>query len=77
MALSPPVHAALLMLLGSATVGAMNCTIRILSADLHPFEIAFFRNLFGLLVMLPLLGAGLAPCARAASASSRCPASAT
>jgi drug/metabolite transporter (DMT)-like permease len=58
-ALSPPVRAALLMLLGSATVGAMNCTIRILAADLHPFEIAFFRNLFGLLVMLPLLGAGL------------------
>jgi len=29
--------------------------IRILSAELHPFEIAFFRNLFGLAVLVPLV----------------------
>jgi len=53
--LSAPVRATLLMLLGSAAVAAMNCTIRLAAAELHPFEIAFFRNLFGLAAMLPVL----------------------
>lgn len=56
---SAPVHAALLMLLGAATVAAMNCTIRIVTEEVHPFEAAFFRNLFGLIVILPLLGGRL------------------
>jgi drug/metabolite transporter (DMT)-like permease len=33
----------------------MNGLVRYLVADLHPFQIAFFRNLFGLAVLLPLL----------------------
>jgi drug/metabolite transporter (DMT)-like permease len=33
----------------------MNGLIRSLSAEIHAFEIAFFRNLFGLLVLLPLV----------------------
>src|SRR5919106_6955543 len=55
-ALSPLVRAALLMLLGSSCVAVQLSAIRIASATLHPFEIALFRNLVGLLVILPFLG---------------------
>jgi drug/metabolite transporter (DMT)-like permease len=53
--LSPPAQAALLMIAGATSGATMNCVIRVLSAEQHPFEIAFFRNLFGLMVMLPFL----------------------
>jgi drug/metabolite transporter (DMT)-like permease len=57
----PPVVAALLALVTAATGSAMNCLIRLLTTDLHPFEIVFFRNLFGFLSILPFaLGRGLA-----------------
>lgn len=38
-----------------STVGfsTMHALVRYLADDLHPFEIAFFRNLFGLFVVLP------------------------
>jgi drug/metabolite transporter (DMT)-like permease len=32
----------------------MHATVRYVSADMHAFEIAFFRNLFGLFAILPL-----------------------
>lgn len=46
----------MLLLLG-ATVGfaSMHAVIRIAASEQHPFEIAFFRNLFGLVVLLPFL----------------------
>ncbi len=34
---------------------AMGAVIRHVSQELHPFEIAFFRNVFGLLLLLPLV----------------------
>lgn len=43
------------MMLAALGSSAMNGIIRLLSAELHPFEIAFFRNLFGLLVLVPLI----------------------
>lgn len=50
-----PLRAALLML-GSATLFAlMAVVVRLASAELHPFEIAFFRSLFGALFAAPLL----------------------
>jgi drug/metabolite transporter (DMT)-like permease len=55
-ALSPVVRAALLMLLGSGAVAVQLSALRIASASLHPFEIALFRNLIGVLVILPFLG---------------------
>ena len=55
-ALSPMVEAALLMVFGAVCVAVQNGMIRVASADIHTFEIVFFRNLFGLLAMLPLLG---------------------
>jgi drug/metabolite transporter (DMT)-like permease len=54
--LSPALQVALLMTASNACAAGMNVTIRVLSEDLHPFEIAFFRNLFGFLCMLPFLG---------------------
>jgi drug/metabolite transporter (DMT)-like permease len=57
----PIVEAALLMAFGAICVAVQNAMIRVASADIHTFEIVFFRNLFGLLAMLPLLsGVGLA-----------------
>jgi S-adenosylmethionine uptake transporter len=43
------------MLLANVCVAGMTCAIRIAAADLHAFEIAFFRNLFGLAFLLPFL----------------------
>jgi drug/metabolite transporter (DMT)-like permease len=55
-ALSPLVRAALLMLFGSACVAVQLSALRIVSADLHPFEIVLFRNLVGILLIVPFLG---------------------
>lgn len=44
-----------LMTVAAMMFGLMAVTIRLASSELHPFEIAFFRNLFGLLFALPLL----------------------
>ncbi|WP_395788976.1 DMT family transporter [Aquimonas sp.] len=47
--------AVLLMLASACMFGCMAVVIRLASTQLHPFEIAFFRNLFGLAFALPLL----------------------
>ncbi len=49
------VRAAGLMLLSTVFFGLMAVTIRYASSTLPTFEIAFFRNAFGLLALLPLL----------------------
>ncbi|MBL8672435.1 MAG: DMT family transporter, partial [Alphaproteobacteria bacterium] len=53
----PPgtLRAVLLMLLAVVAFAAMNATIRYLSARLHPFEIAFFRNAFMVACLLPVV----------------------
>ena len=48
-------RAALLMLGSTVFFGLMAVSIKLASATLHTFEIAFFRNFFGLLAALPLL----------------------
>ena len=53
--LPTPVRAALLMLGSTLFFGLMVVAIRLASASLHTFEIAFFRNFFGLIAALPLL----------------------
>ncbi len=45
----------LLMLAATISVVGMNVTIREVATDIHVFEIAFFRNLFGVLIFLPVL----------------------
>ena len=46
---------ALWMVASAAFFASLTGMIRHLSAEMHPFEIAFFRNLFGLCFMLPWL----------------------
>ena len=53
--MTQPMRAALLMLGSTAFFGLMAVTIRLASQTLDTFEVAFFRNLFGLLALLPLL----------------------
>ena len=50
---------ATLLMLGSTVMFAfMAVVIRLAAAEMHPFEIAFFRTLFGFLFALPLLFRG-------------------
>jgi drug/metabolite transporter (DMT)-like permease len=44
-----------LMMLATVALTLMHALVRHLSSQLHPFEIAFFRNLFGLMALVPLL----------------------
>ena len=43
----------LLMFVSTFFLAAMHASIRHVSAAIHPFEIAFFRSLFALIVVLP------------------------
>ena len=43
------------MLVSTAVLASMHAVVRHVSADMHPFEIAFFRNIFGLIAVLPML----------------------
>jgi drug/metabolite transporter (DMT)-like permease len=43
------------MFLSTALLACMHAMVRHLGGQLHPFEIAFFRNLFGLIAVLPLI----------------------
>lgn len=54
--LAPPLLRGIaLVLLSSALFASMHALVRHVSSGLHAFEIAFFRNLFGLVIMAPLL----------------------
>jgi drug/metabolite transporter (DMT)-like permease len=50
-----PLRGILLMVLAGLFAMSMNSAIRHVSAELHPFEIAFFRNIFGFVMLVPLL----------------------
>jgi len=52
---SPAMVAAAFMVMAGALFASMHGTVRMISFDLHPFVIAFFRNLFGFLTLVPLL----------------------
>jgi drug/metabolite transporter (DMT)-like permease len=54
-------HAALLMFASTVGFGLMALTIKYASRTLPTFEIAFFRNAFGLLVLLPIILHSKAP----------------
>src|SRR5207253_8115178 len=51
--LSPITRAALWILLSGICAVMMNVLIRVAAQTMHPFEVAFFRCLFGLLLVLP------------------------
>ncbi len=50
---SNPVRGALWILLSCVCFSSIAVLVRLLSSALHPFEIVFFRNLFGLAFMVP------------------------
>lgn len=43
------------MLLATVVLACMHGMVRFLGAEMHPFVVAFYRNLFGLLAVLPLV----------------------
>lgn len=43
------------MLLAALLSAALSGGIRMAAADIHPFEVAFLRNLFGVIVLVPFL----------------------
>jgi len=51
--IQPQVRGILLAVVASACFASMHNMIRYVTAELHPFEVAFFRNLFGVLVLVP------------------------
>lgn len=50
-----PLRGALWMILAGASFAAMTVVIRHQTTDMNPFQVAFFRNLFGLMFILPWL----------------------
>jgi drug/metabolite transporter (DMT)-like permease len=54
-AAGPEVRGILLMCVSTLGFAVMHTLIRYASAELHPWQIAFFRNVFGFLVFLPIL----------------------
>ncbi|MFO1352490.1 MAG: DMT family transporter [Gammaproteobacteria bacterium] len=52
---SAQLRAAFFAVLATALLATMHALVRRTSQGLHPFEIAFFRNLFGLLTVTPFL----------------------
>jgi drug/metabolite transporter (DMT)-like permease len=51
--LAPITHAALWILLSGICAVMMNVLIRVAAQTMHPFEVAFFRCFFGLVLLLP------------------------
>lgn len=59
--MSPVARGILLMSLSTVAFAAMHASIKFVTAELPPFQVAFFRNLFGLAFLVPfLVGAGFA-----------------
>jgi drug/metabolite transporter (DMT)-like permease len=44
-----------LLVVGTLTLSSMHALVRFVSADIDPFEIAFFRNFFGFVIFIPWL----------------------
>ena len=53
--LSPNVRGFIFILLASATFPIMGTTVKYLTSELHPFQIAFFRCIFGFIIIIPLI----------------------
>ncbi|MEM8744670.1 MAG: DMT family transporter, partial [Pseudomonadota bacterium] len=52
----PAATRGIILMVGSTMLfSIMHTAVRYLSAELHPVQIVFFRNLFGLVVFLPLI----------------------
>ncbi len=54
-AIPAPLRGVFFMLISTLLFTGMQVAVRHVAEELHPFEVAFFRNFFGLLVVSPLL----------------------
>ncbi len=54
-ALSPALRGILLMCASTVLFSGMHVLVRLVTQELHPFEVAFFRNVFGFAVFMPIL----------------------
>ena len=52
---SPVMRGIVLMCISTIAFSIMHGLVRYVSADMHPFQVAFFRNVFGLVFLLPLI----------------------
>ena len=52
---TPPVLAVFFMIFSGFFATTMHCLIRFATEDHHPFEVAFFRTVFVLIIFLPLV----------------------
>lgn len=52
---APLARGIILIIISTVAFASMHTAIRYVSDELHPFQIAFFRNVFGLAFLLPLL----------------------
>jgi len=60
--LSANMRGILLMIAATMLLTTMSSIVRIIAEDMHPFQVAFMRNFFGLILLLPILARqGLAP----------------
>lgn len=58
----PPVRGVLLMMISGIAITGMNISVKFIATDIHPFVIAFWRHLFGICLLAPmLLGKGANP----------------
>ena len=53
--LTPAISAVLFMVLSGIFATTMHCLIRFATEENHPFEVAFFRTIFVLLIFLPVV----------------------
>lgn len=51
--LPPDLRGVLLAVVASASFASMHNAIRYVTSDIHPFQVAFFRTLFGVLFLVP------------------------
>ena len=51
--ISSPFKGIFLMVIATLLFSIMHASIKYISSDIHPFEVAFFRNLFGLIIIAP------------------------
>ena len=52
---TPAVLAVFLMIFSGFFATTMHCLIRVATEDHHPFEVAFFRTVFVLIIFFPLV----------------------
>ena len=53
--LSPNVKGFIFILMASATFPIMGTIVKYLTLELHPFQLAFFRCFFGLIILIPII----------------------